>query len=203
MPHPISPRAVAAEPGFLLVDIRPPEERSSSLGFLPGSVGLLPGESIEECLPPGSDEPVVLYCTSGRRSARAAEELASRWPGQIYNLTGGVLAWQGDGLPTCGLTTPEDVPRLTTIDRFPRLLLSCFAAETVENALDGNEGATRLDPALVIQNALTEPRVIPGSLLAMLRALDRTAEVARRSGFPLDRIASNTDRFRAALLARS
>lgn len=203
MPHSISPRAVAAEPGFFLIDIRPPEERSSALGFLPGSVGLLPGEPVEECLPAGSRASVVLYCTSGRRSAQAAEELAPRWHGEVYNLAGGVLAWQADGLPTCGIATPEDIPRLTSIDRFPRLLLSCFAAETVENALDGNEGATHLDPTLVIQNALAEPRVIPGSLLAMLRALDRTAEVARRSGFPLDRIASNTDRFRAALLARS
>jgi hypothetical protein len=40
------------------------------------------------------------------------------------------------------VTPPEDPPRLASLERFPRLLLSCFAAETVENSLDGNPAAT-------------------------------------------------------------
>lgn len=197
----IQAASVAATPTSYVIDIRPPEERASGIGFLPGSIGLLPGESPEECLPPDDGLPVVLYCTSGRRSLQAAETLSSGWSGPVFSLDGGVLGWQEEGLPTCGVSGVEDIPRLTALERFPRLLLSCFAAETVENSLDGNAHASTLDPTTIVSAALAEPRVVPNSVLAMLRALDRVAEVARRSNFSLQKIAENTDRLRAALLS--
>jgi rhodanese-related sulfurtransferase len=44
------------------------------------------------------DEPVVLYCRSGNRSAQAAQILDEANYLQVYDL-GGIAAWQQAGLP--------------------------------------------------------------------------------------------------------
>ncbi len=44
-------------------------------------------------------EPLVFYCHSGVRSAQAAAYMASKGRRDVYNLTGGVLAWARDNLP--------------------------------------------------------------------------------------------------------
>jgi len=46
-----------------------------------------------------SDEPLVLYCHSGGRSAQACNYLAQRGFKDLYNLEGGITAWAGAGLP--------------------------------------------------------------------------------------------------------
>ena len=45
------------------------------------------------------DRPVYVYCRSGRRSMMAAEALAKDGF-TLYNLDGGIMAWQKAGLPT-------------------------------------------------------------------------------------------------------
>lgn len=47
---------------------------------------------------------VVVYCQSGGRSAQAAQFLAGQGFGPIYNLSGGILAWQREGEPLTTLT---------------------------------------------------------------------------------------------------
>jgi rhodanese-related sulfurtransferase len=93
----LSPHDALALVGARWIDIRSPDERASDLGFLPGSVGLLPGESCEECLQGDQDAPVLLYCTSGRRSLTAAQALQQGRSGAVFSLQGGVLAWQEAG----------------------------------------------------------------------------------------------------------
>jgi rhodanese-related sulfurtransferase len=46
------------------------------------------------------DKPVYVYCKSGGRSARAAKILAEMGFTQIYDLAGGITAWEEDGLET-------------------------------------------------------------------------------------------------------
>ncbi len=46
------------------------------------------------------DEPVYVYCKSGGRSARAAKILADLGFTKIYDLKGGITAWEEDGLET-------------------------------------------------------------------------------------------------------
>jgi len=45
------------------------------------------------------DQPIALTCLSGHRSAIAAQWLVSQGYSKVYNLQGGLLAWQGAGLP--------------------------------------------------------------------------------------------------------
>jgi len=45
------------------------------------------------------DKPVIVYCRSGNRSGTACNLLAKQGFTKLYNLAGGIMAWQHDGLP--------------------------------------------------------------------------------------------------------
>ena len=45
------------------------------------------------------DETVLVYCRSGRRSMNAAEILTELGY-KVINLEGGIIDWEGNGLPT-------------------------------------------------------------------------------------------------------
>jgi phage shock protein E len=72
--------------GARLVDVRTPEEFAA--GHLPGAVNLpvdaLEGRAAAELAP--TDAPVVVYCRSGKRSARAAAVLGKLGFGQVHDL---------------------------------------------------------------------------------------------------------------------
>lgn len=193
---------VAAHPRWYVVDIRPKAERDGALGYIPGSRSV-PTEAIladrarfEARFEP--DATVVLVCTSGRRSAVLAEQLAPALAPTVATLEGGTLAWAALGLPTCGVRAPESALEIASLDRVPRALLACFAAEAVENTLDGRVHDA-MDAQFIVRAALEREcadALSPGCLEA---ALERIAETARRSGFKLERIQENIDAFRAAI----
>jgi phage shock protein E len=85
-----------AEAPHQLIDVRTAEEFAS--GHIPGALNI-PVQELEQRLGEvASDQPVVLYCRSGNRSAQAAQILGDAGYGQIYDL-GGIAAWQQAGLP--------------------------------------------------------------------------------------------------------
>lgn len=43
--------------------------------------------------------PVIVYCRSGARSVEACETLYKHGFDEVYNLAGGMLAWENAGLP--------------------------------------------------------------------------------------------------------
>lgn len=45
------------------------------------------------------EQPIVVVCRSGQRSASACSTLAKQGFPQAYNLSGGVMAWQKSNLP--------------------------------------------------------------------------------------------------------
>lgn len=45
------------------------------------------------------ERPIVVVCRSGSRSGTASALLGNREFGQVYNLTGGMMAWQKADLP--------------------------------------------------------------------------------------------------------
>lgn len=76
--------------GALLLDVRSPEEFAS--GRLPDAVNI-PVEELKSRLGElEAKRPIVVYCRSGRRSAKAAELLKSAGFQQVHDL-GPMSAW--------------------------------------------------------------------------------------------------------------
>ena len=46
------------------------------------------------------DSTVIMQCRSGKRSAKAASTLQAAGFTKVYNFTGGIIAWDKDGLTT-------------------------------------------------------------------------------------------------------
>ena len=74
------------------IDVREPDEYTGPLSHLPGAE-LVPLGTLEAASASWSrEEPLLLICRSGGRSAKAAQALAQRGFGHLYNLAGGMLA---------------------------------------------------------------------------------------------------------------
>lgn len=112
------------EDAYLLVDVRQPSEYEQS--HIPGArlIPLLDLGSEFFNLP--SDKDMIFYCHSGGRSVAAASLAAEGevTSGKIYNLEGGMLAWDGKTL--------ADFPRVQVFDKdktTPELLLTAMDLE--------------------------------------------------------------------------
>ena len=94
--------------GALLLDIREPHEFQR--GHIPGAInvprGLLEFEILGLVLRRQSDDvdepedqPIVLYCGTGGRSALAAQTLDSMGYKRVTSMSGGITAWTETRLP--------------------------------------------------------------------------------------------------------
>jgi rhodanese-related sulfurtransferase len=84
----------------LFVDVREPKEVGDG-GLIQGAVHI-PLSSFKKNigqLDKHKNKPVVVYCRSGQRSIGAAGTLKKAGFEKVYNLTGGIIAWQKDSLP--------------------------------------------------------------------------------------------------------
>ncbi|NPA28675.1 MAG: rhodanese-like domain-containing protein [Epsilonproteobacteria bacterium] len=59
-------------------------------------------EEVRKALNGHMEHPVIVICRSGERSAFAADKLTKNGFENVYNLDGGMLAWEKDGLPAGG-----------------------------------------------------------------------------------------------------
>ena len=99
----ISPRdaATAVETGgALLVDVREVDEftaeRAPGVALVPLSEFVARHEELPK------DRPLLMICAAGSRSASATAYLLQRGWTDVKNVTGGMMAWAGAGLPTRG-----------------------------------------------------------------------------------------------------
>ena len=81
---------------------------------------------------------VAVYCRSGKRSMTAAEQLAANGC-MVYNLVGGILAWQKAGKPTTTVETDVFSTKSGKLVKFHALLHSSIRIE-----YDGRE--IEIDP---------------------------------------------------------
>ena len=97
----------------VVIDIREPHEVEK--GQIPGAK-VVPRGFLElwiDDLVRRPDQPVVIYCAGGVRSALAAKALQDMGYPNVYSLAGGYSAWEGAGLPTQKprIFTPEQRER--------------------------------------------------------------------------------------------
>jgi uncharacterized membrane protein YdjX (TVP38/TMEM64 family) len=88
-------RRLGAGAAISVVDVRGPEEFGGPLGHIPGARNLPLGDlarAPEEL----AGRPIVLVCTTDKRSARAAEALRSAGFRDVLILRGGMVQWQRD-----------------------------------------------------------------------------------------------------------
>lgn len=82
-----------------LIDVREPDEYTGPLGHIDGAA-LVPLGTVPAAAGAWErDRTYVLVCRSGARSGRAAAALAAGGFTDVYNLTGGMIAWNDAGLP--------------------------------------------------------------------------------------------------------
>ena len=78
-----------------IVDVRTPEEYEA--GHIPGAINI-PVESIGDEPPsmlPATDELVMVYCRTGKRSAQAAQQLVDLGYTNVVDF-GGIESWTGE-----------------------------------------------------------------------------------------------------------
>jgi rhodanese-related sulfurtransferase len=84
----------------LVVDVRDPGEYGA--GHILGAKNV-PLSRIDaggsEIAPKRKEKPVIVYCDTGNRSAKAAAALRSQGFARVVSLSGGIGAWQQAGLP--------------------------------------------------------------------------------------------------------
>lgn len=97
----VTPLDVYAGPpgGPRLVDVREAHELDGELGHIRG-VEHVPLATVAQAAAAWDREAeIVVICRSGGRSARAAEQLAALGFRRVFNMAGGMLAWNAAGLP--------------------------------------------------------------------------------------------------------
>lgn len=75
-----------------LIDVREVEEYEG--GHIEGAVNAPLSTLNETELPYATDDPIYIICRSGNRSAQAARLLNDRGYTEIYDVTGGMIAWE-------------------------------------------------------------------------------------------------------------
>jgi rhodanese-related sulfurtransferase len=87
---------LAGPKDFTLVNVHIPFE-----GDLPKTDLAIPYDQIAAHLGqlPGRDAKIVVYCRSGRMSDIAARRLVELGYTRVYDLAGGMLAWEAGGRP--------------------------------------------------------------------------------------------------------
>jgi molybdopterin/thiamine biosynthesis adenylyltransferase/rhodanese-related sulfurtransferase len=107
----------------VLIDTREPHEYQEA--HLEGGKLVPPGLLVDEIgsAAPDKSARTILYCRSGNRSYKAAEQLEALGYEDVASMAGGILAWQEQGLPvvaTSGMT-PEQRDRYSRHTLLPEV----------------------------------------------------------------------------------
>lgn len=96
---------------FFLLDVRTRVEAEA--GRLAFTDALIPYDVLPDhltLLPADKTTPIYCFCRSGRRSGISTAFLKSIGYREVYNVTGGIIAWNDATLPLTAGQLPPDMP---------------------------------------------------------------------------------------------
>ena len=143
--------SVAGQKEVRLIDVRTAEEYAE--GHLLGAENIDVKDTLFAERIKGVEGKVAVYCRGGRRSLKAAEQLAASGC-TVYNLDGGILAWQKAGNPT---TTVETDVFTTTGGRLVKLHALVHASICIE--YDGK--TVYIDPVAKLRDRTVDYETLP------------------------------------------
>ena len=125
-------RQMEQAPSKIILDVRTPEEFAE--GHLEGALNIdIYDENFDQQLEMlEKDQPVFVYCKAGTRSEEAGRHLRQLGFNQIYDLKGGIMAWENNGLPLKNLQLSKE-DEFTTADfeellaQNPKILIDYYA----------------------------------------------------------------------------
>ena len=119
-------QALVAQNDGIILDVRTPDEIAQ--GHIGGASMLnIYDEDFERKLNlMQKDKPIYVYCRSGGRSSRAAQILGESGFSEIYNLEGGMGAWNRANLPTVK-------PDTGSVKKAPGISLADFKTQLRNN----------------------------------------------------------------------
>ncbi|MCK4669419.1 right-handed parallel beta-helix repeat-containing protein [Candidatus Bathyarchaeota archaeon] len=137
-------------PDLMVFDVRTQSEYDS--GHIYGSVWI-PHTELEARiseLAGHEDHEIIVYCRSGVRSVNASETLGSFNFTKVYNMLGGILAWESDGYPVWNAT----VHNLNTTFNYDTIQAAIDAPKTLYGHTISVEEGTYYE-SVVVNKALS------------------------------------------------
>jgi phage shock protein E len=91
--------AAVVDSGAAVIDVRTPEEFAA--GHIEGAVNIdVNGPDFDQRIAElDTSQTYAVYCRSGNRSAVATQLMAQQGFTSLYDLSGGIVAWEDAGLP--------------------------------------------------------------------------------------------------------
>ena len=111
----------------ILLDVRTPEEIAA--GSIPGAstIDFYDTEFAQRINLMDKSKAIYVYCRSGGRSSKAAQLLIENGFTQVYNLQGGITAWQEQGLPVeVSVQAKDENIKQMSLEEFQKSLQSPF-----------------------------------------------------------------------------
>ena len=91
--------ALAADPSVVVIDVRTPAEFAEGHIARAQVVDVSAADFADQIATFDPSATYLVYCHSGNRSGQAAAIMATLGFSSVYDLDGGIIAWQGAGAP--------------------------------------------------------------------------------------------------------
>jgi rhodanese-related sulfurtransferase len=86
-------------PDFIVIDVRTPEEYAGDYIDPAINIDYYAPDFKEQLEALDKGKTYLIYCHTGRLSAGARDIMAEMGFKEVYNMSGGIVAWEAEGLP--------------------------------------------------------------------------------------------------------
>lgn len=87
------------DPNINIIDIRTPQEFDTDHVRSSQNIDFYSPDFAQRVAALPKDKPYIVYCHSGNRSGKSMDVFKSLGFSKIYNVVGGISAWESKGLP--------------------------------------------------------------------------------------------------------